>query len=416
MPPSIVVSLDGGSYASGTITATDGQTATVRLDNAGGLGAVRIELRGYPPGWSTPAGWSLDADSRTIYFDGTEPPDFDLTPWGKWFVRLLVDGILVDKATAIEVESPDGLHALPAGEEGQFGGEAEGWGKHLEENLRTLQTLIATVAGLSSLAAALYGDGSDGALEVLNGQTYEPDQDKFFSSIIVRSGGRLRGKSFRIFCSGVCTVESGGSIDNDGTAGGNDGNVAAVVPAGTLAGGQGQGGAGAAAPNGSGGVNPVNPSMGGAGGSANGGAGGTVTAPVLNRKGIRALPFAVVGAACETGTWYTCFGGAGGRGGSGGNAGTGFNGSGGSGGGWLVLCARIINNQGRISANGGAGGAAAATNGNGGGGGGGGVCAVVSSSYTGNEPEANGGLGGAGNGSGVAGSQGGVGTMIKLAA
>jgi hypothetical protein len=99
-----------------------------------------------------------------IFATGTEPDDFTLPTlasgrWGKWLLRAVVDGE-TDSATALEILSPRGLHATPAGEESQFGGAAQRWAKHLEENWRSIEAGLGTGGGGGGDTVTMGGDVS----------------------------------------------------------------------------------------------------------------------------------------------------------------------------------------------------------------------------------------------------------------
>lgn len=150
MAPQLTVRKNGGSVVTGAVDCDFGDTIRLRLAQPGSVSSCRFEIYGYPAGWSAPSGWAEDTTSRVIYASGTSPSDFDLpadTLWGKWLLRAIVDGETDDGATALEIVSPNGLHALPAGEGSQFGGAAEKWGKHLEANLRVLEDGLAGGGG-----------------------------------------------------------------------------------------------------------------------------------------------------------------------------------------------------------------------------------------------------------------------------
>lgn len=151
MAPQLTVRKNGGAPVTGAVTCTWEDTIRLRLASTAGVRSCRFEIYGYPDGWSAPTGWTEDTDRRVIYADGTDPDDFDLPTavsnrWGKWLLRALVDGA-TDEATALEIESVNGLHALPPGEGFQFGGAAQSWGKHLEINLRLLDAFITSGGG-----------------------------------------------------------------------------------------------------------------------------------------------------------------------------------------------------------------------------------------------------------------------------
>jgi hypothetical protein len=452
--PQLLVSLNGGAFASGAITAEASDVVTVRLDNTSGLAPVRIELYGYPDTWTTPAGWSLDATSRVVYFDGLEPPDVTLPAnlWGKWLSRLIVNGLLVDDTTAIEILSPDGLHATPAGESTQFGGAAQWWVKHLEANWRTLQTWISglaltvatlvsdladlssdltdletEVSGLSFGTPGLYGDGSDGALVVGAGQTVTLDRDRFYTDITIAATGTLCTGGYRLYWTGTCT--NNGKIHHNG---GNaaDNAAGAGAAAGSLQGGGAgaQGGAYNTAPST---AANVSNSMGGQGGTGGAGSYGSGSAggPQLGYTRTsttfrlwRTAPWCLLGAAYDNNlSWNQLRGGTGGGGGGGNNTHVGLGdraGGGGGGAGVMALCGKTLINNGTIECKGGQGGNATTTGGSSGGGsgGGGGLCSIVCQSYTGNLPDCSGGPGGAGTNAGIGGATGGAGHYQILAA
>lgn len=138
--PTLIVSKAGGAFTSGVVTCAFGNTIRLRLAQTA-IERVRFEIHGYPDGWTAPAGWTLDAVRRVIYFDGPEPPDFTLpadTLWGKWLLRAIVDGNRVDDTSALEITGPGGLHLVAAGEQGQFGGATQGWIKNVNDNFKIL--------------------------------------------------------------------------------------------------------------------------------------------------------------------------------------------------------------------------------------------------------------------------------------
>lgn len=147
---SVQITLNGGAPQTGGITAALGDT--VQLSNAAvGVSHYRWEIYSYPSGFATPAGWTLAA-SGTLYSLDATPPPFDVDPWGKYLVRLLVDAAItdetvgvpyVDDASAVSVESPSGLVDVAAWETSQFGGTSREWVGGLQANLRTIEGLLA---------------------------------------------------------------------------------------------------------------------------------------------------------------------------------------------------------------------------------------------------------------------------------
>lgn len=148
----LTVARNGGAPSTGAISCAWEDSVRLRLNNTAGVRSARFELYGFPEGWTVPAGWSNDALGRVYFSAQIEPQDFTLPAevsnlWGKWLLRLLVNGVPVDDTSALEIVSPNGLHALPPGEGFQFGGAAQSWAKHLEINLRLLDAFITSGGG-----------------------------------------------------------------------------------------------------------------------------------------------------------------------------------------------------------------------------------------------------------------------------
>lgn len=265
-----------------------------------------------------------------------------------------------------------------------------------------------------------YGSGGDGDVVVTG--TYTLTKETHFNSLSITGSGVVKPAGYRIFVKNTLTINSGCSINDDGNSGNNNTAGASLAARGylgayTTVGGGGSGGN----TNGSiGGSNVYDSTYndsgilpnGGAGGNCGirtGGAVGPITAAALR---IFSDPFSGRnwGPAAATNEFFA----GGGSGGGGASATvTALGGGGGSGAGIVWLAAKTINNNGRISANGGNGGNASGTAGtsgsSGGGGGGGGIVVIFT-----NTPVSscgivmiNGGIGGLGIGpSGTTGSSG----------
>jgi len=280
-------------------------------------------------------------------------------------------------------------------------------------------------------AWALFGDGSDTAVNLTSGTTTLA-RDMFYTTLSVSGTAILVTAGYRIFASVSVTVQSGGRISWNGNAGGGAGTGGALLTAAVLggapAGGQSasnnNGQAGGSQTNsfggsgGAGGGCPANGTTGGAGGTGGRAANGlyTANAPAATAGWPRTLPQVVLGHTIGNGGVIRFAGGAGG--GSGGGDITGGGACGGSGGGVVVVCAPLIDVQvgGILSANGGAGGTRGiALNEGGGGGGGGGVLLLTGYRIIqAGTVTANGGAHGHGEGTGLEGADGAAGTVFVL--
>jgi len=286
---------------------------------------------------------------------------------------------------------------------------------------------------IGSAPPALFGDGSDGDVTVSTTVTLA--RDMVYRNLTITGTGRLKTNSSRVFVSGVCTVQSGGSIDADGDAAstGTQGTGGASLGRGGPGGNGGTGASGAGSAGGAASGFRYGAGAGGAGGAgggpggAGGAGGGTPNAlsdAQFGPAGFRTLPTAF----SPNSQWIylsstgALTGASGGGGGGASNDSTANGAGGGAGGGILFLAARTIVNNGRISANGGTGGtrsdiSGGANKAGGGGGGGGGLAIVHTLALTGNQPQANGGAGGnvvALGGTGTNGSAGTNGTAVVV--
>ena len=292
---------------------------------------------------------------------------------------------------------------------------------------------------LTSLAGpgvlSIFGDGSDGNADFDGTSTvlgitpssgnYNLTRDILCTAVTVESGATLTTSSavgtFRIFCEGTVTINSGGTISANGNAAGAAPTAGAVLASGSLVGGR-AGGAGGASPasQGSNGSNANMGVAGGTGGTASSGAAGG-TAGTVTQSGVNVVtnvfntPFPLLTGICMYGgnTLQVGFG----AGGSGGGGASGEAGGGGGGGGGIVaIFAYTIVNNGTMTATGGAGGNGAGTGAGGGGGGAGGlIIGYTLSPWTGSGTTVvTGGTGGTGPGSGANGTAGGAGTVVSV--
>jgi hypothetical protein len=292
-----------------------------------------------------------------------------------------------------------------------------------------LQRVGSTLVGVAELSA-LFGDGSDGAITfdgattvlglVPSGSVYTLTRDVFLADgSSVSAGATIKGSGFRVYCSGLLTVD--GTIHADG-------NAASGATAGAGLGGASTGtlwnngsGAGAAGRNttgagsNAGGVTNCPLGAGGNGGgdgTHSGGNGATATAPSATLGSHKALMWSLLGcryitAAASASLQAPGLGPGGGSGAcdiSGGGTAT----SGGGGGGAAIVSVHAFRlaGSGTIRANGGAGGAAvqsgAGKAGGGGGGSGGFVDIITTTTSLSVTTQANGGAFGTGAGTGGA--------------
>jgi hypothetical protein len=274
------------------------------------------------------------------------------------------------------------------------------------------QVLMSNGAGALptfQYSAALFGDGNDGDVIISSNTTLTHDMN--YHNLTVNSGDALSTAGYRVYISGTLTIQSTGSINDDGGAGGNGqtgatgggGTAGTAVsrtpnaPPSTAGGAGGGGGTATSTTAGTGGAAPTDilssPSLfpytflSGCGG---GGGGGKGTAAGNGTAGVNCLAGAL--------------GGAGGT--ANGTSGRASGGGGGAGGGVLYLYVNAINSSGTISANGGAGGAGGTNAGGGGGGGGGAVIIYYATATAFGTVTANGGAAGTGTAAGNAGANG----------
>ena len=264
--------------------------------------------------------------------------------------------------------------------------------------------------------ANLFGDGSDGDVEITGTTTLT--RDMYYKNLSIANGGILNPNGYRIFVKETLIIKSGGYIKRNGNNGGNGsvpngGSGGAALAAGSLPAAEsgksgGNGGSAEVSNDGQPGVDGGNvvkslgsAGSGGGGGGASyysggaGGNGGSQTGTVLNVPKNYISAFLLIDAIPSV---VSLLGSAGSGGGGGGGSRASSNGGGGGGsgsaGGFIAIFAqRIINDQEEgIQGKGGKGGnggngATDGTNGAGGGGGGaggaGGVILIVYGEMTG---------------------------------
>lgn len=249
----------------------------------------------------------------------------------------------------------------------------------------------------SGFANGLYGNGGDGALTVLTGNTYTQTTERQFTTLTLQGTAIFKPAGYPTRVSGTFSIAAGATYNDDGPSASGATQGSGLGARGYLDGQSGAGGAGWS-------VSVVNAANGNSGGAAassvyndsqvlpNGGAGGASSSRAAGPAGVATARG--LGAKLQQcwATGWSPYGQLKGGAGGGGGAITVTVGSatvaggGGAGGGFVCIYARIISGDGRISANGGGGGNASAVdpvnnNAGGGGGGGGGCVIVVTNSY-----------------------------------
>jgi hypothetical protein len=174
----ILTSVNGAAAVAGYAGAVpSGATIQLSAESTSGWESARWEIYGYPPGWPTPSGWTLEASGLIVSTDYT-PTLITLeaatTRWGKWLPRLAVDGRtkngiypnpeVVDESAGWHVLSPGlGLEDIALGEAGQadafrlwVGGVQKSF-RSLEsgplgDGYKRIQTTNATQTTLATLA------------------------------------------------------------------------------------------------------------------------------------------------------------------------------------------------------------------------------------------------------------------------
>ena len=140
-------SINSGAWQYGAITesapAVDlavSDTVDLSRDATDGVNAERYEIYGWPPSFALPAGWT--ATEGVYRYSGATPPQFTLTHWGKYLIRLVLTtatGEVTSEALAMSITSDNGLEDIAPHEAGQF----ESWAIAIQDDLRILDPIIA---------------------------------------------------------------------------------------------------------------------------------------------------------------------------------------------------------------------------------------------------------------------------------
>lgn len=153
---SVLCSINGGTATAGAQTVVS-TSATLQLSavSTANWQSALWEIYDYPPGYSTPSGWTLNGTTGAIQYNANggspNPPVVTMQYWGKLGIRLTVNqgidptGVLnpvrmVDTSCALTMLSPNGLRDMFAGEGSQFGGFRSWVGDH-KSNLRVMEAI-----------------------------------------------------------------------------------------------------------------------------------------------------------------------------------------------------------------------------------------------------------------------------------
>ncbi len=174
----VLISVNAGANQSGGITAPSAATIQLLGESTVDWLQQKWELVDYPAGFTTPAGWSLDANG-VIFSTSVTPQLFTLpsiaTLWGKWMVRLTVnnglsngkdDPTLVDESSAFQTLSIKGQHDIGAREKIQF--SLKGWVGELQATLRALESIVAGSPAGNGIAHVVGGSFASPATLIVN--------------------------------------------------------------------------------------------------------------------------------------------------------------------------------------------------------------------------------------------------------
>lgn len=181
----VLMSVNGGGQQTGGLTVSGGDEIQLSAESISGWQQARWEIYGYPPDWPTPTGWDVDSDTNAIFSTDFTPDAITLeaaaTRWGKWLVRLIVNGgfkngvgpkyneagqllssdVIDTGDDGWQVLSPTlGLTDVAFAEEGQFGSYRE-WVLGIQLSLRNIDAASTGVGGITQLTSdVLAGPGA----------------------------------------------------------------------------------------------------------------------------------------------------------------------------------------------------------------------------------------------------------------
>jgi hypothetical protein len=176
------ISRNAGAPVTGGVVGALGDVIQLSGLDLTGWTSQLWELYGYPPGWSAPAGWTLVGTNYVS--TAVAPPAFTASIWGKYMVRLTVNGgvragtpaaDLVDETCALSVPSPSGVEDLGVRETTQF--STRGWQDAVSKIARALAAVgapvipdaTAAVKGILRLTGSLGGTAATPTVTGIDG-------------------------------------------------------------------------------------------------------------------------------------------------------------------------------------------------------------------------------------------------------
>jgi len=135
----------------------------------------------FPEGWPAPAGWTLGDDGSVYYLSdpltSMAPPSFDMPDaadvmaglWGKWLLRLIVNGQFFDESIGIELLSQLGFTETGLSEARQFN-PVRAYLAGEQANIRKVDVMLAAGGGGGGLQlGAVAGEPCSAAAGVVGG-------------------------------------------------------------------------------------------------------------------------------------------------------------------------------------------------------------------------------------------------------
>lgn len=165
----VLMSINGGGVVSGFQTPR-AYSDTIQLsgESVSGWQQAYWEIFGYPPGWATPAGWTLQAWGSITSTDFAPTlitlPTAIVAVYGGWLGRLIVnqgvkngragDTTMVDETWGWEIPSPNLGLTEPIAQEGTQRDPLRAWVKPIQDDMRKTDAAVGA-GGVSGTTLAL---------------------------------------------------------------------------------------------------------------------------------------------------------------------------------------------------------------------------------------------------------------------